>query len=333
MNRFLALMLIAVMPLVAQRPIIRAGVDLVIVPASVRDSKGVFIYGLMKEDFQIFEDGTPQEIRGFGVETLPLSVVLLIDTGMDGPSLGRVAAANRSLKGAFKDGDEVETYRFDHIVDKLFDFAPSPIDFEKKLATIKSIADRQTNRPTSVPILPGRGPSWLRRVLMLDAGIDYKDLNDPLYAEASDLATRPMERRKVIMIISDGQVADGATLFSKGKAVHTFAHTRDRLVQDQVQVYAISMGNALLEGPSSILHAYAEATGGEVYGGRTQDSLESAIASITEQARRQYVLTYVSNNENSGLLPVTRKIEVKATSQSPLTVSHRKSYLQYPRPK
>lgn len=321
------------MPLVAQRPIIRAGVDLVVVPASVRDSKGVFIYGLMKDDFQVFEDGNPQEVRGFTVESVPLSVVLLIDTGIDGPSLARIAAAHRALTAAFKDGDEVETYRFDHIFDRIFDFIPSPIDFGQKLVRIKSIADLEANRPTAVPILPGRGPSWLRRVLMLDAGVQYKNLNDPLFTAAADLATRSMERRKVIVILSDGQVTDGATLLSKGKTVHSLEYTRNQLVQDQIQVYGVAIGNALLEGPTSILHAYADATGGDVYRGRTQDALEEAITSIAEQARHQYVLSYASNNENTGPSPVTRKIEVKATSLSPLTVSHRKSYLQYPRPK
>lgn len=329
------LILMAVVPLIAQRPVLRAGVDLVVVPVSVRDAKGALIHGLTRDDFRIFEDKIPQDIRGFSVEAVPLSVVLLIDTGLDGPSLGRVFDSHRALRAAFKDGDEVETARFDHVFDKLFTFTPSPVDFEKKLAAIHSIADRAANRPTAVSILPGRGPSWLRRVLMLDAAVDYKNLNDPLFESANDLATRPAGRRKVIVVISDGQVSDAATWLNSGKTVHTFEHTRDRLVQDQVQVYGVSVGNAMLEGPTSILHAFAEPTGGDVYRGRTQDSMESALSTIMEQARRQYVLSYVSNNEIPGQFTVTRNIDVKVTSAyaSELTVRHRKSYLQYPRPK
>jgi hypothetical protein len=66
-----------------------------------------------------------------------------------------------------------------------------------------------------------------------------------------------------------------------------------------------------------------------VYSGRTQDAMQNAFSLITEQARHQYVLSYVSNNEASGPLPVLRKVEVQ-TTRSGLKVHHRTQYLQYP---
>jgi len=80
---------------------------------------------------------------------------------------------------------------------------------------------------------------------------------------------------------------------------------------------------------TSTLESYADATGGDVYSGRTEGGMQNAFALITEQARHEYVLSYVSNNEVSGSVPALRKIEVK-TARPGLNVRHRREYLQYP---
>ena len=51
--------------------VIRTQVELVEVPAVVRDSKGVAIPGLKREDFEIFDAGKKREISAFSVETFP----------------------------------------------------------------------------------------------------------------------------------------------------------------------------------------------------------------------------------------------------------------------
>src|SRR5687768_5729571 len=53
--------------------------DLVLVNVAATQS-GVFASGLTQADFQVSEDGTPQEIAFFGAETLPFAVAILLDT-------------------------------------------------------------------------------------------------------------------------------------------------------------------------------------------------------------------------------------------------------------
>ena len=53
--------------------------DLVLLHATVRDSKGRPVSGLRKEDFQVFEDGAPQTIRVFQHEDVPVAVGLVVD--------------------------------------------------------------------------------------------------------------------------------------------------------------------------------------------------------------------------------------------------------------
>jgi hypothetical protein len=85
----------------------------------------------------------------------------------------------------------------------------------------------------------------------------------------------------------------------------------------------------LFEKLAGNLTAYAQATGGDVFGGGSTTAMERGFANITEQARNQYVLGYVSNNEVRGRAAVFRDIEVRTRNPN-LRVTHRKGYMQYP---
>jgi hypothetical protein len=91
--------------------------------------------------------------------------------------------------------------------------------------------------------------------------------------------------------------------------MRTFEQVRDTLLQDQIQVFAISTDAPLLEGPFGILGSYSSATGGDVYGGRSDADMKFAFERVTEVAHTQYVLGYVSNNA-AGARPIFRKIEL-----------------------
>src|SRR5262245_19640924 len=101
-------MFIANFPLVAQRDTVRVGVELVVVPVSVRDSNEQFVSDLRKGDFRIREDGRPQVIRSVSLELMPLSAVVLIDTGF---GLHRFSIT--SLAASFDGNDEAAVYGFD----------------------------------------------------------------------------------------------------------------------------------------------------------------------------------------------------------------------------
>ena len=77
---FLTAGLFAAFVVAAQVPVpIRVDVTLVTVDVMVSDAGGRPVTNLMREDFQIFEDGNPQEIRTFSPADSPYSILLLID--------------------------------------------------------------------------------------------------------------------------------------------------------------------------------------------------------------------------------------------------------------
>ena len=60
---------------------IRVQVNLVNLFATVRDKHKAIVPGLKMDDFQVFEDGQPQEITNFSAESdLPITLGVLIDT-------------------------------------------------------------------------------------------------------------------------------------------------------------------------------------------------------------------------------------------------------------
>ena len=59
---------------------LRIETDLVTVPVIATDRSGLYAADLTREDFNLFEDGTKQEIAFFATVTAPFHVVLLLDT-------------------------------------------------------------------------------------------------------------------------------------------------------------------------------------------------------------------------------------------------------------
>jgi VWFA-related protein len=293
---FLMLLLVN-LPLMGQDTI-RTQVDVVVVPVSIRDSKGNPVENLKREDFRVFEDGRPQEILSVSSESPSLSIAIMIDTGMANFLLDHYVDPFGLLSAALAGGDEAAIYQFDYhyTAVKVSDFTSSNDGLGKALSQIKKTSRGQADR----------------------------DANEaPLFTAATDLETRPAGRRKMIVVFTGG---------SAGEGNRSVDEIRDRLGHAQVQMYAVMVGHFFPVAPTSDLRKYAEPTGGDVYRVIDEDraaALHTTFARIIEQARHQYVLTYVSNNVVPGPLPVNRKIEVKTNSRG-LKSSYRRGYLQYP---
>jgi len=61
----IALALVSPVVLVGQQPVFRSGTQLVHVDVVVRDSKGEAVKGLTQNDFEVLEDGKPEQISTF----------------------------------------------------------------------------------------------------------------------------------------------------------------------------------------------------------------------------------------------------------------------------
>ncbi len=307
---------------------IRARVDLVVVPVSVKDAKGKLVTGLTKDDFIVREDGKIQNITNFDIDPRPLSVAIVIDDGMNGNLLRYLypkllPSAFEVLLAGIAPGDRLAAFRYDNEVTKLAEFTDDPSTIAKSLATLEKFAETRPNE--TADMLGEKGPRVLRSVInVLGSTLPTERptksvLNEAIYQAAIALQSEPTERRRIVLVISDGQVA--------GPSARTFDSTTELLLKNRIEFYGVSTKFATF-GSYGVLTAYARAAGGDVFPGTSRLSIESAFNNIPEQARYEYVLGYVSNNETR--LAIFRNITVETRSSQ--TVRHRKGYVQYPRP-
>ena len=94
----------------------RTGVELINVTATVTDQNGRFVPGLRQDDFRVYQDDQQQPITHFNAERVPVSLGIALDTS--GSMAGEKMAAARDALNSFLSqlndpNDEVFLYRFD----------------------------------------------------------------------------------------------------------------------------------------------------------------------------------------------------------------------------
>lgn len=183
--------------------------ELINVSATVTDASGRFVANLRKEDFLLWEDGRPQTVTHFSDERVPVSLGIVLDTSgsMEGEKFRSAEAAiNRFLQDLLSPEDEVFLYTF----------ADEPQLLQEWTQ------DRRAVARTLSMIRPRGGTA------MYDA-----------VAEAIPLAQSGRNRRKAIVVISDGN--------------DTNSHTDERALRSliretEVLIYAIGIDG---DGPST----------------------------------------------------------------------------------
>ena len=92
-------------------------VDWVVLQASVHDRGGHSVAKLRQQDFAVFEDGKPQEIRLFRQEDTPVTVGLVIDhSGSMREKLADVTAAARAFVRSSNPNDQMFVVNFNERV-------------------------------------------------------------------------------------------------------------------------------------------------------------------------------------------------------------------------
>lgn len=312
-------------PVEAQEPQLRSRVELVLVPVSAKGRNGRPATGLTESDFTISEAGKKQNITNFSIEPVPISAAILIDTGVTGNALERVKSSFPSLIGAFADDDEIAIYRFDKQVERLMEFSADRGFVERtlsKLVTATPSTSSAGGGPFSnpgpvingVPVIPGVQSAGRT------SAPPTKVLHDAVFQAAEDLARRPIDRRRVLFVVSDGR---------NQNSMYTYDAALERLLTHEIQFFGFGVDTSVFQRMRSSLLSYAKATGGDACFSDSQGGLEACYMLSTEDARNQYVLGYVSTNKRPPVKPVFREIKVQVKG-SGLEVRHKKGYYQAP---
>src|SRR5262249_45770089 len=99
-----------------------------------------------------------------------------------------------------------------------------------------------------------------------------KVLHDAVFEAAESLSKRDRNRRKIVILISDGE--------ARGSE-HTFDETRESLLAKDIEVYAIGIDQPFKK--LSILGEYARVSGGDVYFASSVQNIENCYSAATVQ--------------------------------------------------
>jgi VWFA-related protein len=291
-------------------PVIVVIVERVIVPVTVKDSRGRLINDLKKKDFELFEDGVPQEVSDFSTDPRALSAVILLDTAMSERAERQITETLRSLTESFSDFDELAVYTFEDRVDKLVEFGNDRDVAFKKLKKVVEVSGTSAAVPGG-PIFNGTTPSVNGRPIDVGPLPNYSSLKPPvkritdaIFTAALALKGRPKEHRKVILVISDGN--------NTGKNESSFEDTLRLLLDNNVAVFGIAPDQIPLIQHAEIynvLPKFADQTGGGMFYSFKRETLENVYSSLTEEVRNQYELTYSPKRHTDD--DVFKSIEVR----------------------
>ncbi len=233
-----------------------------------------------------------QEITFFTADAFPLSLVVLIDNDLRSKDEEQVEPSLRSIVGGLSTYDEAYICRFDQFFHEGQGFTRNQDKLIKELQR-EQLASRPSAPPPGGPFngptinnIPAPGADPLSSPsLTAIKGQPTKALDDAVYAAAEILKDRPRDRRKVILLISDGQ--NGAKFNT-----HSYDDTKAALLRYNISVYCVATGSSYFERKFTRLVSYSRDTGGDVYYGAKSNTFEEFYSRITEQARNQYTLAF-----------------------------------------
>jgi VWFA-related protein len=212
MNKFISLalvfMLIPTPALLSQEPPVAAtmsvDVKVVTLPVTVRDRHGEIVRNLTKDDFVLDEDGHPQSIRYFTVDSsLPLTLGLLVDTSL---SQRNVLDQEKSASRSFLDQmltaskDQASLIHFDHEVELLQDLTSSREKLRSALGLLQPASyERESQGGGSSPDSTPDGSGRSRRMHRGGGTLLY----DSIFLASNELMKK-QQGRKALIILSDG---------------------------------------------------------------------------------------------------------------------------------
>lgn len=289
---------------------IHVDVPLVTVPVLVTTKNGQFIPNLKKENFRVFEDGTPQIINDFKVEEAPITAVLLVEfASTTYPLLIDALRGSYAFASTLKKDDWVAVASYDMKPDILVDFTQ---DKNAVMGAINSM----------------RMP-----------GFSETNLFDALY-DTLDRLDR-VEGHKYIVLISTG--IDTFSKLNLDQITKKVKSTHD------ITIFPISIGWLLREycetrgctgyshgiasmGMASIdwyqadnqMQTFARLTGGRFYQPRFAGDFPDVFRDISEDIRHEYTLAYHPTNTKLDGTYRKLKVEIVAANGGPLKIKDQK---------
>jgi Ca-activated chloride channel family protein len=289
-----------------QPPVFRAGSDIVRIFATVTDHDGRLVTALVRDNFEVRDEGKPQPITQFDNSPQPIQLIVMLDVSgsMEG-NLPLLRTAGAQLFARLRKDDVARVGAFGHEITISPAFTHDPDELAAAMPT--SIAP---DAPT---------PLWRA----IDKAIGTFPKED--------------DRRKVILVLSDGK---DTGMMDFRQAPVSQAEVIDRGRAEDVMIYAVGMRSRsrqpmqpgmgrgglqamlLADMPDPGLARVAEDTGGGYIEIRFGQDLGAAFTEVADELHAQYLLGFATPKRDGKV----HHIDVQVT-KSGLKARARKSYV------
>ena len=270
----------------AQEPTFRSGSRVVPSYVTVVDANNRLVTDLTRDDFEVFDNGRPQEITIFDNEVRPFTVVVMLDTS--------VSMTDR-LDDLYAGAEQFLLRLLPHDKGALGAFNDK-IEFASGFTS---------DRNSLV--------SGLKR---LDFGNQTR-LYDAVHASLDEL--KNVEGRKVILLFTDG--ADFGSRLSSGKALERARDAEVMIYGIGLETVFFNGQMVVRSKPDSILNRFATETGGGYFDLKANADLNTSFTRIAQELRSQYLLGF----SPGALDGKVHRLEVRAKRPA-LKARSRRSY-------
>ena len=288
---------------------IRVNVNRVNVGVIVTDSRGKFVEGLRREDFQVFDNGTPQQITDFASIDAPGQVLLLIEAG---PAVYLLQDSHLlvadALLNSLSAGDRVAIARYNDTPAVVLDFTPDKRAAQAALDGISfNLGYGDLNLAKSLDMVldwlgqvPGK-----KAIVLLSTGVDTSPESD-IQSLPSRLQTGDV---LVLAISMSGPLRNG----KKG--------SKQQIEQAQ----------QMFEQADAWLKALAGATGGSAYFPENAKAFQETYRQVAQLVRHEYSVAFAPTVADGAVHSLEVKVNSsagRAKNNAPeYRVDHRKAYV------
>ena len=275
----------------AKQTTISVTTELVVLPVNVTDSHGVFVSGLQKQNFRVYEDGKMQDVSLFAEEDTPVTVGLLVDHSRSmGPKLPDVVIAVSTFAHSSHPEDEM------FVVDFSDDVSIATLD-GKAFTSDTKILEK------AVLAVSARGQTALYDAVA--AGLQHLELGH--------------REKKALVIVSDG--GDNASR-------HKYRDVLNLARQAHTIIYSIVLaGNSQEEENPRALQRLCRETGGIAFLPPAGQKIADIATAIARDLREQYTLGYAPKKKTGGNSYRKIAVKVDAPHLGSLRVRTRAGYL------
>jgi Ca-activated chloride channel homolog len=303
---------------------IKIDTSLVSIPLTALDRTGRYVPFLKKEDFRVFEDGVEQEIADFTPVTVPLHVVLLLDTSRSTVfKLEDIQAAAIAFVEQLRSDDQVMVVSFD----------------EKVYIDSEFTSDRARLRRAIYRTRTGGGTRLYEAVdLVISERLAKIDGRKAivLFTDGVDTMSRGVTARQTIEAVEESEVLVYPIQYNTEDQMNGTWGGGNRNPNGLPPIGWPAPGRRRWpltqltpqfpgqwpprgqRGPAGIdytrateyLQQLADRSGGRLHRAETLGNVQQAFANIAEELRHQYALSYYpTNTKEDGTF---RRIRIQA---------------------